>query len=178
MAGWRLFEPAPGTEDNVGTGTALVPTTVPAGKNGELVVDERSVTRHYEDWFTTLADNAVKNYLADPRADAAAKAKLTAAWAIRKEIVVRLDARQCLSQEDSNLKQQQDETRANLKAIEKNKSAETLRAQLTKRLAETSNRRDEGGKKIVEIDSKLAELRIQFKEAIRELKVEVTPPPK
>jgi hypothetical protein len=177
LAGWRLFEPPPGTEDNVGTATALVPTTVAPGKNAELVVDERTITRHYEDWFTVLADHAVQNYLKDPRADGAAKAKLTTAWAVRKEIVSRLDARQGLAQEESNLRNQQDETRANLKAIEKNKTADTLRAQLTKRLSDASNRLDEVGKKVVEIDSKLAELRIQFKEAIRDLKVEVTPPP-
>jgi hypothetical protein len=177
LAGWCLFEPPPGTEDNVGTATALVPTTVTPGKNAELVVDERTITRHYEDWFTVLADHAVQNYLKDPRADGAAKAKLTTAWAVRKEIVSRLDARQGLAQEESNLRNQQDETRANLKAIEKNKTADTLRAQLTKRLSDTSNRLDEVGKKVVEIDSKLAELRIQFKEAIRDLKVEVTPPP-
>lgn len=177
MSGWRLFEPPPGTEDNVGTGAALVPTTVAPGKNGELVVDERTVTRRYEDWFTVLADHAVENYLKDPRADATAKAKLTTAWAVRKEIVTRLDARGGLAQEESSLRQQQDETRANLKAIEKNKTADTLRAQLTKRLSDTSSRLDEVGKRLVEIDSKLAELRIQFKEAIRDLKVEVTPPP-
>lgn len=177
MAGWRLFEPPPGTEDNVGTSTALVPTTVAPAKNGELVVDERTTTRRYEDWFTLLADHAVQSYLNDPRADGTAKAKLTTAWAVRKEIVSRTDARSGLAQEENNLRQQQDETRANLKAIEKNKTAEALRAQLTKRLADTSNRLDEVGKKIVEIDSKLAELRIQFKEAIRDLKVDVTPPP-
>ncbi|MFO0734703.1 MAG: hypothetical protein U0270_02440 [Labilithrix sp.] len=177
MSGWRLFEPPAGTEDNVGTATALVPTTVAAAKNAELTVEERNTIRRYEDWFTLLADHAVQNYLNDPRADAGAKAKLTTAWAVRKEIVSRIDARSGLAQEESTLRNQQDETRANLKAIEKNKTADTLRAQLTKRLADTSNRLDEVGKKIVEIDSKLAELRIQFKEAIRDLKVEVTPPP-
>ena len=177
MSGWRLFEPPPGTEDNVGTQTALVPITVPPAKNGELVVDERNVTRHYEDWFTPLADAAVKNYLADPRADSAAKAKLTAAWTARNEWVKRNEARGGLAQEQNSLHQQQEETRANLKAIEKNKSADALRAQLTKRLADTSNRLDEVGKKVVELDTKLAELRIQFKELIRDLKVEVVPPP-
>jgi hypothetical protein len=176
-SGWRLFEPPPGTEDNVGTGTALVPTMVAAGKNTELVVDERSTIRRYEDWFTALADAAVKHYLADPRADGAIKAKLTTAWAIQKEIVSRLDARSVLATEDSNLRNQQDETRSNLKAIEKNKAADALRAQLTKRLADTSARLDEVGKKLVEIDSKLAELKIQFRDVIRDIKLDVAPPP-
>lgn len=178
IPGSRLNTPPQGTEDNVGTGTALVPTNIPAGGKTELVVDERTTIRRGEDWFTLLADAAVKNYLGDARSDANAKTKLTAAWVIRKDIVTRLDARSGLSQEDYNLKRQQDETRANLKAIEKNKSADTLRAQLTKRLSDTSNRLDDVGKKIVEIDSKLAELRIQFKEALRDLTVETVPPPR
>jgi hypothetical protein len=177
VSGWRLFEPPQGTEDNVGTSTALVPITVAASKNGELVVDERNVVRRYEDWFSVLADHAVTNYMNDPRADGAQKSKLSAAWVIRKEIVSRIDARSGLAQEENNLRNQQNETRANLKAIEKNKTADVLRAQLTKRLADTSNRLDEVGKKVVEIDSKLAELKIQFKDAIRDIKVEVTPPP-
>jgi hypothetical protein len=53
-----------------------------------------------------------------------------------------------------------------------------LRGQLTKRLADTSNRLDEVGKKLVEIDSKLAELRIQFREALRDLKIEPSKTPK
>lgn len=178
IPGSRIHEPPQGTEDNVGTGTALVPTTVPPAKNGQLLVDERSTIRRREDWFTLLADAAVKAYLADPKGDATAKAKLTAAWTIRHEIVTRLDARSGLAQEENNLRHQQDETRANLRAIEKNKTAEQLRAQLTKRLSDTGNRLDEVGKKVVEIDSKLAELRIQFKEALRDLKLEMAPPPR
>jgi hypothetical protein len=178
IQGARLHQPPPDTEDNVGTQTALVPAHIRAGATAELTVDERTTLNRREDWFTIIADNAVKAYLADSRADRAVVTKLTAAWAIRKEIVDRYDARAKLSQEQATQNQQQQETRANLRAIEKNKTADQLRTRLTARLAETSNRLDEIGKRVVEIDSKLAELRIQFKEALRDLKIVAPLPPR
>ena len=42
--GARLFSPPKDTEDNVGTGTALVPANVPPHTTVELVVDERTPT--------------------------------------------------------------------------------------------------------------------------------------
>lgn len=176
LPGSRLHQPPPETDDNVGTQTALVPSKVRAGTTGELVVDERTSVRRHEDWFSIIADNAIKAYLADGRSDANAKAKLGAAWVVRKEIVDRLEARSKLSEEQRTLSQQTQETRANLRAIEKNKTAEQLRAKLTARLAEVGSRLDEISKRIVELDSKLAELRIQFKEGLRDLVITGTPP--
>lgn len=176
--GARLHQPPAGTEDNVGTQTALVPTHVKAGATSEAVVDERLTNRRREDWFTIIADNAVKAYLADSRADRNVVAKLTPAWALRKEIVDRYEARAKLAQEQATLSQQTQETRANLRAIEKNKTAEQLRTKLTQRLTETSTRIDEVSKRIVEIDAKLAELRIQFKELLRDLVVTAPLPPR
>ena len=176
--GARLHQPPAETEDNVGTQTALVPARIKARATSEVVVDERLTNRRREDWFTVIADNAVKAYLADPRADRNVAAKLTAAWAIRKDIVDRSEARGKLAQEQSTLSQQSQETRANLRAIEKNKSADGLRVKLTARLAETATRIDEVSKRIVELDAKLAELRIQFKEVLRDVKVAEPLPPK
>ena len=141
-------------------------------------MDERTTTRRREDWFTILADNAMKAYVADPRADRAVASKLTAAWVVRKDIVDRYEARAKLTQEQATLSQQTQETRANLRAIEKNKAADQLRVKLTARLTETSTRVDEVSKRIVEIDSKLAELRIQFKELLRDVVVTTALPPR
>jgi hypothetical protein len=176
--GARLFQPPPETEDNVGTQTALVPAHVRPRATAEVVVDERTTTRRREDWFTILADNAMKAYVADPRADRAVAGKLTAAWVVRKDIVDRYEARAKLAQEQATLSQQTQETRANLRAIEKNKAADQLRVKLTARLTETSTRVDEVSKRIVEIDSKLAELRIQFKELLRDVVVTAPLPPR
>jgi hypothetical protein len=176
MNGTRLFQPPKDTEDNVGTGSALVPTTVGAKATGELVVDERATMRRTQDWFSPIADNAVKAYFNDPKADRAVVAKLRAAWAIRNEVVTKTEARQKVAIEQQNLSNQTEETRRNLRAIEKNKAAEALRAKLTARLGEMASRLDELTKQTVELDAKLAELRVQFKEVLREINVVVPPP--
>jgi hypothetical protein len=175
--GTRLFNPPKNTEDNVGTGSALVPSGVPPHATSELVVDERAVTRRVTDWFSLVADNAVKAYLVDPKADRATAAKLNAAWKLRNEIVAKTEARQRLSVEQNNLSQQTEETRRNLRAIEKNKSAAALQAKLTGRLGEMATRLDEITKQAVETDSKLAELRVSFKELLREITVVDQPAP-
>lgn len=176
--GARLHQPPPDTEDNVGTQTALVPARIKAHATAEVIVDERLTNRRREDWFSIVADNAVKAYLADSRADRNVAPKLNAAWVVRKDIVDRHEARAKLAQEQATLSQQTQETRANLRAIERNKSADQLRVKLTQRLTETSARVDEVSKRIVEIDAKLAELRIQFKELLRDVVVTAPLAPK
>jgi hypothetical protein len=175
-SGTRLFNPPKETEDNVGTQSALVPALVAPRSTGELVVDERATVRRGQDWFSPVADNAIKAYFADPKGDREVKAKLQAAWAIRGEIIAKQEGRQKIGQEQADLARQTEETRRNLKAIEKNRSADALRAKLTQRLGEMASRLDDLTKQQVELDAKLAELRVRFKETIREIKI-VTPPP-
>jgi hypothetical protein len=142
-----------------------------------VVVDERATLTRHEDWFSATADNAVKAFLADPKVEREVASKISAAWGIRKEIVDKGQARAKVGQEESTLEQQQDETRRNLKAIEKNKAAEALRAKLTQRLAEVAGRVDELTKQAVELDAKLAELRVLFKETVRDVKWIAAPKP-
>jgi hypothetical protein len=177
ISGARLFGPPPGTDDNVGTGTALVPAKVAAHATAELLVDERVTRRTGADWFGAIADNAFKAYLADPRSARDVVQKLNAAWVVRNDIVKRGEERSRLQQESSTLSSATEETRRNLRAIEKNKTAETLRQKLTARLADAATRLDDLDRRIVEIDSKLAELGVQFKEAIRDISVTVASPP-
>jgi hypothetical protein len=176
IAGSRLFSPPPGTDDNVGTGTALVPARLLPTATAELVVDERVVVRSPYDWFSPIADNAVKAYIADPKSDHDAAQKLTAAWVVRGEIVKKSTERSKLQQQSDTLSQSTEETRRNLRAIERNKTAEALRQKLTARLADAATKLDDLNRKLVELDSKLAELGVQFKEAIRDIKV-VAPAP-
>jgi hypothetical protein len=176
-AGTRLVAPPKGTEDNVGTGSALVPASVAAKTTSELGVDERATIVRREDWFSAVADNAVKALLADAGADRAVVAKLAPAWTMRKEIVDKGQTRAKLAQEQSSLSAQQEETRHNLRAIEKNKTAEALRAKLTGRLGEMATRIDDLTRQIVELDAKLAELRVAFKEAIRDVRWIAPAPP-
>jgi hypothetical protein len=169
IAGARLFSPPQGTEDNVGTASALVPVIVPALATVELVVDERTTQSQPVDWFSVIADNAVKALLGAPKPDPDLARKLSAAWATRNEIVQKREARSKAEQETTKLAQSTEETRRNLRAIEKNRTAEALRQKLTARLAEASARLDDLNRRTVELDSQLAELGVRFNEAIREI---------
>jgi hypothetical protein len=175
--GTRLFAPPPGTDDNVGTRTAFVPMTVSTHATAELVVDERVTERQGADWFGEVAGTAIKGYLEDPRADRVVAQRLTAAWATRNDIVKKTEERNKLQQESTTISSSTEETRRNLRAIEKNKTAEALRQKLTARLGEAAARLDDLNRRVVELDSKLAELGVQFREAIRDISVTVAAPP-
>jgi hypothetical protein len=168
--GSHLFEAPKGTDDNVGTRTALVPTTVAPHTTSELVVDERTPSPRTVDWFTALAGTAMKDFLKDPRLSPALVSKLTAAWAIRDDIMAKRDGLTKAQAGLGGLLQSAEETRRNLRAIEKNHMADALRATLTQRLAATSTKIDVITKQKVELDSKLAELGVRFNEALRDVK--------
>src|SRR5262249_15417916 len=131
--GTKLYNPPTGTEDNIGTGSALVPADVPAHGKRELVVDERAAWNEFTDWFSPAADTAVKAFLADPKSDRDAVQKLTALWPLRAQIVSKNDERARLQAELAQLASEASEKRADLRAIEKNtaKAAEALRKTLT-----------------------------------------------
>jgi hypothetical protein len=173
--GSHLFEPPKDTDDNVGTGTALVPTKVAPQTTAELVIDERTPSPRRVDWFTPLAATAMNGLLANGHLDHDLTAKLTAAWTIREEIVARRNDRLKVQAGLGGLLQSAEETRKNLRAIEKNRVADSLRATLTQRLSETSTKIDVLTKQKVELDSKLAELEVRFNESLRDVKY-VSPP--
>jgi hypothetical protein len=175
IGGARLFNPPAGTEDNVGTGSALVPLTVPPHATPELVVDERATQWEEASWFTDIADAAVKAFIADPKSDKALAQKLGVAWVIQAQIVAKNNDRAQQAQMSSTLSESTEETRRNLKAIEKNKTAEALRQKLTARLTDTSAKLDDVNRKLVELDSKLSEMNVQFKEAVRDITFAVAP---
>jgi hypothetical protein len=177
IAGSRLYAPPAGTEDNVGTGSALVPVTAGAHATVNAVVDERVTERRNADWLSSEADRAVSDFLADPKSDREIVQKLSVAWAFRTQIVKANQERNKLSDEMATLSRSTEETRENLRAIEKNKTAESLRQKLTARLADASARYDDENRRAVELDAKLAELRVQFAEAIRDLKWTAPAPP-
>jgi hypothetical protein len=169
IVGARLFAPPQGTEDNVGTGSALVPASVPPHATVELWVDERTTGQEVADWFSIIAENAVKAFVADTKSDREVVRKLSSAWGLRNDIVKKREQRSRLEQQTSRLAQSTEETRRNLRAIEKNKTAETLRQKLTARLAETAGRLDDRNRQTVEIDSQLAELGVRWSEGLRDI---------
>jgi hypothetical protein len=174
-AGARLQKPPAGTEDNVGAGSALVPATVSPHATATVTVDERQPIITAVDWLAPLADDAVKAYLADAGGDPAVKAPLAAAWEIRKTLMRLGEEREKLAAEDADRRRATEETRANLKALEKNSAAADLRAKLTARLAADSARLDTLGKKVIELDLSLNEQRVRFNDALRGIKLAVNP---
>jgi len=171
VPGARMKNFPAGTEDNVGTGTALVPAQVGARATIDLVLDERQQTTRALDWLSPLADDAVHGYVTDRRADPAVAAQLRAAWGIRGALLDAQAARQKLSATDAELRRATDETRNNLKALEKNSAAADLRAKLAARLADASAQLDVVGKQIIEADLRINESQIRFNDAIRAVKV-------
>ncbi|MEI9940235.1 MAG: hypothetical protein WDO69_23705 [Pseudomonadota bacterium] len=174
----RLYKPPAGTEDNLGAGNALVPIVVQAAGRAELTVEERQPTQEGTDWLSPIADDAVKAYLADPRADHALVAALTLAWTGRDALKKASDERSALTQSQGELEKSARETRLSLEAIEKNKQAGDLRAKLTARLADVTNRLDQITKKLVELNMRASELEVRFRDAIREIRLTTPLPPK
>jgi hypothetical protein len=167
IGGARLVDPPHGTEDNVGTASALVPTTVAAHATVKLTIDERQPITQGIDWLSPLADEAVRAYLADRRADATVATQLRAAWEFRKVLAKATEEREKLETQGTELRKATEETRSNLEALKRNASAADLRARLTSRLAADSARLDAIGKHTIEIDLLLGEQRVRFNEAIR-----------
>jgi hypothetical protein len=177
QAGSRLYRPPPGTEDNTGTGSALVPITVRVHARAELVVEERQSYQQVVDWLDPLADEAVQRYLKDPRANAVARDKLAAAWTLRISLQKLRDEQSSLEQQQGELGREADETRKSLRAIEKNTQAVALRATLTKRLGDVSTKMDSITKRLVELKMSASEQEVRFRDAVRSIKLLDAPEP-
>jgi hypothetical protein len=175
--GTRLHEPPKDTDDNTGTGTALVPLAVGPQTTGEVSVDERTTTSRYADWLSPLADEAVKAYLADSRADKNTVEELKKAWEIRPILLKAIDDERKLRDEQRELERSTEETRRNLKSLEKNTAAAALRKQLTDRLASSAVRLNEITKKLVELGLVVNEQRVRFQEIVRGIKLTKPLPP-
>jgi chromosome segregation ATPase len=130
------------------------------------------------DWLHPLADEAVKGYLADPRADRGVAQKLSEAWSLREALKKATDQVSALETEQRELEKSSRETRLSLEAIEKNNQAADLRLKLTKRLAEVTSRLEQITKKLVELRLTLGEAQVRFREAVREIKLPGPLPPR
>ena len=129
-------------------------------------------------WIDDLAAIAVKAYLADPRSDQKVVAQLGPAWVIRDKLRALSDERNSLTTEQADLQRNTQETRASLKAIEKNAAAGDLRGKLTERLRRDTDRLDAITKRLIEIDLANREQEVRFRDAIRDIDLVAPPPPK
>jgi hypothetical protein len=178
MPSARLFKPPIGTEDDLATSMALIPIPLKPRGRAELVVDERKAVQQGLDWLHPLADEAVKAYLSDSRADRGVAQKLSEAWALREVVKKASDQELALETEQRELEKSSRETRLSLEAIEKNTQAADLRIKLTKRLTEVTTRLDQITKRLIEVRLSLGEAHVRFKEAIREIKLPSPLPPR
>jgi hypothetical protein len=146
---------------------------VAANATATLVVDERQMAVRGADWLDPLADDAVRAYLdgANKKVDPAVANVLRSAWDIRKTLVTARDERVKLATQDADLRRATEETRANLKALEKNAAAGDLRAKLTARLSADSAALDKVTKRAIELDLTLNEQRVRLEDALRGLKL-------
>jgi hypothetical protein len=171
IPGTRLHDPPKGTEDNVGTGTALVPNTIPKHGKALLDVDERRIFPRRESWMSELADLAVKAYMADARADQKVVSALRTAWEIRGKLRKVNDEQAALDAEKRQLEFQSSELRKNLKAIEKNQTADDLRKDLTDRLSKAAARMDEITKRLIVLELQENELAVRFRDIINSIQM-------
>jgi hypothetical protein len=177
-AGMRLFRPAPGTEDNAAQGNALVPISMVPNGRAELVVDERLAEKRGIGWLDPLADDAIKTYISDPRAEREKVAQLSAAWEIRELWKRQVDEQSKLVTERGELERNLSQLHDSLKAIEKNVQAADLRQKLTRKLGDASSRIDQITKRLVEVELAMREQEVRFRDAINEIKILSVPPPK
>ena len=154
-----------------------MPIETAAHGSADLTVDERQSLVRTVDWLAPEADDAVRLYMADKRAEAAVVAALRAAWDVRTTLVRAVEERKKLTDEQSELSRATDETRRNLKALEKNRTAGDLREKLTERLAKNSLRLEEITKRLVEVDMRVNEQRVRFLDMIRSIKLLNPPKP-
>jgi hypothetical protein len=174
QAGSMLIRPPRHTEDNLGTGSALIPAEIAALATVEATVDERQGRQQAVDWLSDLAEEAVKGFLAERDAKPEVLEALKAAWAIRTDWKKLAEEAASLRTEQQELERSSEETRDNLRAIEKNKAAEDLRKTLTARLAKSSARLDQVSKRLIQADMQIKELELRFREAAKEIRIAPT----
>jgi hypothetical protein len=169
--GSALLAPPKGTEDNVGTGSALVPVRLEARQTATLELNERSPQQIGMDWLSPLAEDAVKEYLAAADAQPALVKALKAAFVLLDDWKKATEESAKLRAEQQELERATEETRDNLRAIEKNKAAEDLRRTLTGRLSKSSARLDVVMKRLIELELQTKEVELRFHEAVKEMKI-------
>jgi hypothetical protein len=168
----RLHEPPPGTEE--ANGSALVPVDAPARARGEVIVTTRSPFTLRVELGDEQAAVAIEQYLRDGSPAAPVAQSLRAALDLRHQIEERERERGDLVQRRDDLQQGAEETRENLRAIQRNPQAADLRARLTARLGRVATELDQLTRRIVELDTQVSERRVRLTEAVREIDIDTS----
>jgi hypothetical protein len=174
VPGTRLHEAPKGTEDRVGQQNALVPATVDALGTQEVLIDERRAYQQQVDWMSNWAEEAVKAYLADARADPKSAAALKEVWTLREDLRKTNQERSKVQSEADIVRNAAEETRQSLQALKRNtgRQVDDLRQKLAARLLELDKRFADLTQRSTELALRENELRIRFEDQLRDLKIE------
>ena len=167
-ANYELAARPEGTEDL--EGAWLIPIVIPANANSaSLKVVEQTPSKINLAIWDQQAVELLEKFLAANDLDAEARQKLQPVIDLRREIG-RIDTEvDGLRRQQAELEARAEQTRRNLDAIKKDTQAGGLRQKLNKRLEEFATEADERGRKIVELESRRLEKKIELEDMIQDL---------
>lgn len=160
----ELMAPPAGTE--LAPDKALLPLQVPARGEATLTVLERTPTELQLSVLDARALDAVALWLSGPAASDPKNAQLSSALSLARELATLDEQLRSAEGEQDALREALEETRQNLKAIEKLASARDLRGRLFERLKQLDARNAELTKQLIEGRTRRAEHEVRLKEAL------------
>lgn len=164
---YNLVDRPKGTEDLLGA--YLIPVPVPKGKReGTMKVVEQTPSRLQLSIWDTRSVALLDTLLMTGDLTPAARARLQPIVSARQEIG-RIDSEiEELRKQREELDQRASETRRSLEAIKKDPAAGALRAKLNQRLDEFTSEGDRIGRRIVELQSKRLEKKIELEDMLQD----------
>jgi hypothetical protein len=174
LNGARLHEPPQGTEES--NGNALVPSSVPARGNVETLVTTRTPFTVMVNLQDEQAALAIEQYIREASPPDAVAQVLRLAIDLRRQIQDLSREHATQEQRRADLQRNAEETRDNLRAIQRNPQAADLRAQLTTRLGRVATELDQITRRVVELDTQIGERRVRLAEAVRGIDVDTSRP--
>jgi hypothetical protein len=165
---YQLAQRPEGTEDL--EGAWLIPVVVAPNKvSATISVVEQTPSQITIAIWDQQALELLEKFLVAPNLDEAGRKKLQPIVDLRREIG-RIDTEvDGLRRQQAELEQRADQTRKNLEAIKKDPAANSLRQRLNARLEEFSTDADAAGRKIVELESKRLEKKIELEDMLQDL---------
>src|SRR6478735_1237129 len=167
----RLHNPPAGTEDNLAEHVAYVPASVPKFGKAEVKVEERRPVQMNVAWESVEARQAISAYLAAGKGTPGQRKALEQILAQAEALAKIADGEAKLRREQQELEKSTRETRLSIEAIEKNAAAGDLRAELTGRLRQGTQRLDQITKELVELGLRRSEVEVRLREARQSLEI-------
>ncbi len=174
---YELAQRPEGTEDL--EGAWLIPVVVPPNETSATIeVVEQTPSKINIAIWDQQAIELLEKFLAADNLDAEVRKKLQPIVDLRREIG-KIDTEvDGLRRQQAELEQRAEQTRRNLEAIKKDPAAGALRKRLNDRLEEFSSEADEKGRKIVELESRRLEKKIELEDMIQDLDLRAPMTPK